>query len=138
MTTNRTALNVLLAVLDVEQRELADRMGYDKVYVSNVMCGFTQPSDAFKAAFGEAVADLVLGTSRTQATRLPAAPLIEFLEARAKASGCRTRFYEELGLNASGWHRRRKYVTEAQLDRICCALGVHPSAIYGRDYEVAS
>ena len=138
MTADRTALNVMLAVLDIEQREIAARMGYDASYVTNVFNGFTPPSEAFKHAFGEALADLLLGTSRTTSTRLPAAPLIEYLDARARQSGCRARFYEDLGLKASSWHRHRKFVSESQLDRICCALGVHPSAIYGRDYEVAS
>ena len=32
----------------------------------------------------------------------------------------------------------RKFVTESLLDRICCQLGIHPSEIYGTDYEVAS
>ena len=130
MSVDRKSINILLAALDIEQRELAHRMGYDKVYVSNVLCGFTPASDAFKQSFGEVVADLVIGTSRTEASRLPAGPLVEFLENRAKSATCRSAFYEELGLNVQGWINR-KYVTESLLDRICCQLGVHPSAIYG-------
>ena len=136
MSVDRTTLNVLLAALDIEQRELADRMGYDKTYVVNVFCGFTAPSDAFKQAFGEAVADLVLGSSRTEVNRLPAAPLVEFLDRRAKQSTSRAQFYKSLGLKPQGWIRRR-WVNESLLDRICCELGVHPSAIYGPDFEVA-
>ena len=137
MSVDRRGINILLAALDLEQRELAARMGYDKAYVVNVLNGFTMPSDAFKQAFGEAVADLLVGSSRTQVSRLPAKPLRDFLERRARDAECRTRFYEDLGLTRNGWHKRR-YVSEALLDRVCCALGVHPSAIYGTDYEIAS
>ena len=136
MTVDRRTLNVLLAALDIEQRELADRMGYDKTYVVNIFNGFTQTSNAFKQAFGDALGDLLLGGTR-RAKRLPAAPLVEFLETRARGAECRSAFYENLGLNPQSWHRGRKYVSESQLDRICCALGVHPSSIYGSDYEVA-
>ena len=131
MAVDRKALNILLAALDIEQRELADRMGYDKAYVVNVLNGFSPPSDGFKAAFGDAIADLLLGESRTEANRLPARPLIDFLERRAKCHhGSRSEFYESLGLKAQGWNRR-KYVSESLLDRICCQLGIHPSSIYG-------
>ena len=136
MSVDRTTVNVLLAALDIEQRQLAERMGYDKAYVVNVFNDFTAPSNAFKQAFGEAVADLVLGSSRTEASRLPAAPLVEFLEQRARRYPSRAQFYESLGLTSNGWQRRR-WVSESLLDRICCELGVHPSAIYGSDYEVA-
>lgn len=135
---DRKALNILLAALDMPQHELADRMGYDNGYVVNVLNGFTAPSDAFKAAFGDALSDLILGSSRTEASnRLPAAPLIEYLERRAKQAGSRAEFYDSLGLKPQGWIRR-KYVTESLLDRICCDLGVHPSSIYGSDYEVSA
>jgi transcriptional regulator with XRE-family HTH domain len=134
---DRKALNILLAALDLKQRQLADHMGYDKAYVVNVFNGFAPPSDAFKAAFGDAVADLVLGESRCEANRLPAQPLIDFLEQRAKCHGARSEFYESLGLKAQGWNRR-KYVSESLLDRICCQLGIHPTQIYGTDYEVGA
>ena len=137
MSADRKAINVLLAALDLEQRELAERMGYDKGYVVNVFNGFTPPSDGFKKAFGEVVADLVLGTSRTDASRLPAAPLIEYLRKRANEAECRSQFYEDLGLTAQAWNRR-KHVPEALLDRICCRLGIHPTEIYGTDYEVSA
>ena len=137
MSVDRKSINVLLAALDIEQRELAARMGYDKGYVVNVFNGFTPPSDAFRQAFGEVVADLVIGSSRTELSRLPAKPLVEFLDRRAQQVESRTAFYEDLGLNLQGWHRR-KHVPEALLDRICCQLGVHPTEIYGTDYEVAS
>ena len=134
---DRKALNILLATLDMEQHELAERMGYDKGYVVNIFNGFTPPSDGFKKTFGEVVADLVLGSSRTDVTRLPAQPMIEYLSRRAGESECRSRFYSDLGLTAQAWNRR-KFVTAAQVDDICCRLGIHPSEIYGTDYEIAS
>lgn len=130
MSVDRRTINVLLASLELEQRELAERMGYDKGYVVNVFNGFTPPSDGFKKAFGDVIADLVLGSSRTEVSRLPAAPLIEYLRKRANQAECRTRFYEDLGLTAQAWNRR-KFVTEGLLDDICCRLGIHPSEIYG-------
>jgi transcriptional regulator with XRE-family HTH domain len=137
MTVDRRTLNVLLAALDIEQRELAGRMGYDQAYVANILNGFALPSDSFKQAFGEALTDLLIGASHTDVTQLPAQPLIDFLNRRACQAESRACFFEELGLNPQSW-TRRKYVNESQLDRICCALGVHPSAIYGSDYEIAS
>lgn len=137
MTVDRRTMNVLLASLELEQHELADRMGYEKGYVVNVFNGFTAPSDGFKKAFGEALADLVLGTSRTDVSRLEAAPLIEYLRRRANEAECRSQFYADLGLTAQAWNRR-KFVTASQVDDICCQLGIHPSEIYGTDYEVAS
>src|SRR5688572_3804626 len=105
MAVDRKTLNILLAALDLEQRELADRMGYDKSYLVNVLNGFSPPSDGFKAAFGEAIADLLLGDSRTEANRLPAQPLIDYLSKRAAESECRSQFYADLGLTPQGWNR---------------------------------
>jgi len=135
--TNRTALKVLLAALEIEQRALAKELGYEPGYVANVFNGCTPPSDAFKRAFGDVLADLLLGASRTEASRLPAQPLAEFLATRAKDTPCKSEFYAELGLSPQGWDKRR-YVTDSLVDRVCCALGVHPSAIYGREYEVGN
>lgn len=137
MTVDRRTINVLLAALEIEQHELAERMGYDKGYVVNVFNTFTAPSDSFKKAFGEVVADLVLGSSRTHVSRLEAAPLIDYLRKRAQEAECRSQFYAHLGLTAQAWNRR-KFVTASQVDDICCQLGIHPSEIYGTDYEVAS
>ena len=137
MSIDRKSINVLLAALDIEQRELAARMGYDKGYVVNVFNGFTPPSNAFRQAFGEVVADLVIGSSRTELSRLPAKPLVEFLDRRAMEASSRQAFYDDLGLNRQGW-QNRKHVSEPLLDRICCELGVHPSEIYGNAYEIAS
>lgn len=137
MTVDRRTINVLLAAIEIEQRELAERMGYDKGCVVNVLNDFTPPSDGFKKVFGEVIADLVLGSSRTDVSRLPAQPMIDYLNKRAAESECRSRFYADLGLTAQGWNRR-KFVTAAQVDRICCQLGIHPTEIYGAGYEVAS
>ena len=106
-------------------------MGYEPAYVANVCNGCTQPSESFKAAFGNAFADLLLGESRTQQRRtLPAKPLYEFLERRAKDDPCCQDFYKDLGLSPHGWNHR-KVVTENIVDRVCCELGIHVSYIYG-------
>lgn len=135
MSTNRTALNVVLAVLDIEQREFAVDMGYEPAYVANVFNNSTPPSDAFKLAFGRALADRLLGSSRTQNSRLPAQPFADYLARCAKAASSKEQFYADLGLSSHGWSKRR-FVTEELVDRVCCELGVHPSCIYGRDYDV--
>lgn len=131
---DRRTVNILLAALDMEQRELAALMGYDKVYVSNVMGGFTPPSDAFKRAFGDAIADLILGESRTARSRLSAQPLADYLARRAENVPCKKTFYADLGLSLQGWSNR-KHVTEELVDRVCCALGIHPTEIYGQEYD---
>ena len=41
---DRRSINVLLATLDIEQRELAARMGYRPSYVVNVLTGFSSTS----------------------------------------------------------------------------------------------
>lgn len=135
MSADRRGINVLLAALDIEQRELAARMGYRDGYVSNVFNGFAEPSNAFKEAFGDVVADLLLGPARRDGKTLPAAPLVEFLERRAQAASSRPQFYADLGVSPHGWNKRQ-VVTVALVDRVCCALGVHPSYVYGRDYDV--
>ena len=140
MTVDRKTINILLSALDLEQRRLAEHLGYEPRYVANVFNGFTQPSDAFKAAFGAALADLMLGPSRTQrseTTTLDARPLAEFLEERARGAVSRHTFYAELGLTPHGWNNRKRVTIELG-DSVCCALGVHPSAIYGQDYDLGA
>jgi hypothetical protein len=133
---NRQALNVLIAALDLEQRELADEMGYENGYIKNVFNNFTPPSDAFKRAFGDVIADLLLGKFRVEAKGLlPAGPLADLLRKRAESAPCRTDFYRDLGLTSMGWGNRR-FVTEELVDRVCCALGVHPTSLYGNDYNL--
>jgi hypothetical protein len=46
VSVDRRGINVLLAALDVDQRELAERMGYRPGYVANV---FKWPSTAVRA-----------------------------------------------------------------------------------------
>ena len=135
MSVDRTTINILLAALDIEQRELAADMGYEPAYVANVFNNSAAPSDAFKLAFGNALADRLLGRSRTQNSRLPARPLADYLAHRAREAWSREQFYADLGLSSHGWAKRR-FVTEELVDRVCCQLGVHPSSIYGADYDV--
>jgi hypothetical protein len=129
MSVDRRSINVLLSTLEVEQRDVAAAMGYRPGYVANVFNGFTQPSTAFKSAFGELLAELLLGPSRSTTDCYPAGPLRELLERRASDAPSRTQFYADLGLSPSGWNKRQ-VVTGKLVDRICCALGVHPTAIY--------
>ena len=139
MSVDRKALNVLLAVLDIEQQQLADMMGYQRGYIANILNGFTKASPAFRTAFGAAVTHLIFGPEKSGGNRLPAKPLAELLERRAECASNKNRFYEDLGLCRASWTDRVS-VTEELVDRICCRLGVHPSQLYGRDYfsEVAS
>lgn len=134
---DRKAADVILAVVGLEKRELADLMGYRKGYVTNVMNGLTKASPAFKEAFGNAIAELVLGPSGPPLQTLPAAPLKELIKKRAEQAPCESQFYSDLGINPQGWNKRQ-VVTEVVVDKICCALGVHPSAIYDEIHEEAS
>lgn len=129
MKPDRRALNVLLAVLDLEQRDVAEAMGYRPGYVTNVFNGFTKPSATFKAIFGELLAELLLGPSNGTSDSYPAGPLKELLERRAAGASSKTQFYADLGLSPNGWNKR-EVVSGSLVDRVCCALGVHPSALY--------
>jgi hypothetical protein len=129
VSVDRRAINVLLAALDIEQRELAQMMGYDPRYVVNVVNGFTLPSEAFKDAFGKALADLLLGQTRREAKAYPAGPLVALMRKRAAQAPCKADFYADLGVTGNGWGTRRSVPVDL-VDRICCALGVHPSAVY--------
>lgn len=136
MTTNRTALNVMLAALELEQREVAQLMGYDERYVSNVFNGFTSPSAAFKSEFGRVLADLLLGETNGGKSRgLPAKPFTDYIERRAGQAPNIADFYADLGLSRRGWSNR-KFVSEELVDRVCCQLGIHISAIYGTDADI--
>jgi hypothetical protein len=129
MSVDRRAVGVILAVLGIEQRALAELMGYRKGYVANVMNGCTEASPAFKQAFGDALAELVLGPVGHPLETLPAAPLAELLKKRAAEAPCKSQFYSDLGISPRGWNKR-EVVTELVVDTICTALGVHPSALY--------
>jgi transcriptional regulator with XRE-family HTH domain len=136
MSVDRRGLNVMLAALDLEQKQLAERMGYESRYVSNVFNGFTPPSEAFKAAFGTVLADVLLGDARTSRPRgLPARPFFDYLERRAETAVSRRQFYSDLGLRRRGWSNRN-VVSEELVDRVCCELGIHMSHIYGGDLEI--
>ena len=134
---DRKAVDVILAVVGIEQRELADLMGYRKGYVTNVMNGLAKASPAFREAFGSAIAELVLGPVGHPLQTLPAEPLRELIKRRAEQAPCKSQFYSDLGINPQGWNKRQ-VVTELVVDKICCALGVHPSAIYDDIHEEAS
>lgn len=129
MSVDRRALKILLAALEMEQRDLASDMGYDVTYVANVVNGFTEPSDAFKRAFGDVVADVLLGPARLRHVSYPAEPLRRLIAQRAMGAPSKARFYADLGLTSQGWGKRQT-VPASLVDRVCCALGVHPSAIY--------
>lgn len=128
---DRKTIKVLLAAPQIEQHELADRMGYDPAYVSNVFGGFGEARLAFRRAFGETIGSLVLGTFDPEAEEsYPAAPLLELITARASEGPSRREFYRDLGASSQALKARRTF-EGMFVDRICCALGVHPSTVYG-------
>ncbi len=134
---DRRTINILLAALDIEQHELAEMMGYDKGYVSNVFNGFTEARPAFRRAFGETIGSLILGTYEPVSREsYPAGPLVELIASRAAQAPSKREFYRELGTNASALKDRDTF-DGLFVDRICCALGVHPSSVYGADYDIA-
>lgn len=133
---DRRTVRVLLACLGLEVNELADRMGYDSGYVSNVINGFTQARPAFRRAFGETIGSLVLGTYQPRsAERYPAAPLVDLIRRRAAEAPRKRDFYRDLGVNGQQLGDRESF-DGVFVDRICCALGVHPSAVYGDAYTL--
>ena len=134
---DRRAVDVILAVLGIEQRELAELMGYRDGYVANVMNGCTSASPAFRQAFGDALAELVLGPVGHPLLTLPAAPLVDLLKKRAAQAPSKRQFYADLGISPHGWNKR-EVVTELVVDRICSALGVHPSTLYDEAWSEAS
>ena len=126
---------VMLARLELEVNELAETMGYDARYVSNVVNGFTKASPAFRRAFGETIGTLVFGTYEPRgAERYPAAPLLTLIHQRAAGAPRKRDFYRDLGVSGEAL-RRRSTFDGVFVDRVCCALGVHPSAVYGDDYS---
>ena len=134
---DRKSINILLAALDIEQHELSEMMGYDKGYVSNVFNGFTEARPAFRRAFGETIGSLILGTYEAEVKEsYPAGPLLELISKRASQAVSKREFYRELGANAQAL-KNRKYFDGLFVDRVCCALGVHPSSVYGADYDIA-
>ncbi|MGH2807785.1 MAG: hypothetical protein ACRDKT_10980 [Actinomycetota bacterium] len=138
MEPDRKTIRILLACLELEVRELAEHLGYDEGYVANVFNGFTNASPSFRRAFGETIGTLVLGTYEPlTAERYPAQPLVDYVMRRAAEAPSKRDFYRDLGTSTQALKGRHTF-DGIFVDRICCALGVHPSAIYGRDFEVAS
>lgn len=134
---DRKTINILLAALDIEQHELAEIMGYDKGYVSNVFNGFTMARPGFRRALGETIGSLLLGTYEPAVKETyPAEPLLELISKRASLAVSKREFYRELGTNAQALKNRKSF-DGLFVDRVCCQLGVHPSYVYGSDYEVA-
>jgi len=71
--------------------------------------------------------------TRIGAHSFPAAPLQALLRARAARLGISsTAFGDRLGLSSSAAQRLMcaQLLTATQADRLACALGLHPSAIW--------
>lgn len=84
------------------------------------------------------MAQLVFGERPRSGAMLPAAPLLELVRRRARYAPSKRDFFSDHGINMN-YLRSRESLSEVVVDRICSSLGVHPSALYGRDYgEVAS
>jgi hypothetical protein len=136
---DRRAIRVILALCDMDLGDFAKCLGYDRGYVSNVLTGSTPPSPAFCRAFGDTIAGLVFGEHCRSGRMLPTGPLVELVRRRARYAPRKRDFYSDNGINMK-YLSSRDLVSEIVVDRICSALGVHPSAIYGseRDAEEAS
>lgn len=132
---DRKTIRILLGALDIEQRALAELMGYRPAYVANVLNGQTPASAAFRQAFGDALAELLLGHPDPAPDRYPAEPLWEIVRRRAAAAESRSRFYDDLGISVHSLSNR-DVLPGALVDRLCCALGVHPTSIYGPNDEL--
>jgi transcriptional regulator with XRE-family HTH domain len=129
---DRRAVRVILALCDMELSDFADCLGYERGYVSNVLTGQTRPSPAFCRAFGDAVSQLVFGQGFSNGRMLPAAPLLELVLQRARYAPRKRDFYSDNGINMS-YLNSREFISEVVVDRICSALGVHPSSLYAID-----
>lgn len=134
---DRRAVRVVLALCDMELGDFAECLGYERGYVSNVLTGQTPPSPAFCRAFGDTVAQLVFGERCSIGRVLPAAPLLDLVRRRARYVPRKRDFYSDNGINMS-YLSSREFVTEVVVDRICSALGVHPSSLYELESEQAS
>ena len=129
---DRRAARVILALCDMELGDFAECLGYERKYVSNVLTGQTRPSPAFCRAFGDTVAQLVFGEQCSGDRMLPVAPLLELVQRRARYAPGKLAFYADNGINMS-YLTSRDFVSEVVVDRICSALGVHPTALYDLD-----
>lgn len=133
---DRRAVRVILALCDLEFGEFAEYLGYERGYVSNVLTGQTRPSPAFCRAFGDTVAELVFGERCQPGRMLPVAPLLELVRRRARYAPRKRDFYSDNGVNMN-YLSSREFVSEVLVDRICSALGVHPSSIYDEIAEAS-
>ncbi len=133
---DRKTIKILLASVELEVRELAEQIGYDRGYVVNVLNGFTKASAGFRRAFGDTIASLVFGPyeETVKETTYPSEPLVALIEKRAADAPSKRDFYSDLGTSAQVIHSRKCF-DGVFVDRICCALGVHPSSVYGLEYE---
>ncbi|MDQ3876978.1 MAG: helix-turn-helix domain-containing protein [Actinomycetota bacterium] len=130
---DRRAMKAILALCDIDREALANRLGYERRYVNNVLCGSTRPSPAFCRAFGDTIAELVFGDRFRCGRMLPVAPLLELVRRRARYAPRKRDFYSDNGINMN-YLGSREFVSEIVVDRICSALGVHPSSVYGVEY----
>jgi hypothetical protein len=134
VAVDRRTIKILLAALDLEVRELADVMGYKPRYVVNVLNGVCPASLAFRRALGDTIATFLLGTHEPRTIDVyPSAPLVDLIEKRAANAADQREFYEDIGTSAQAL-RKRKFFDGIFIDRVCCRLGVHPSALYGQNY----
>ena len=129
---DRRAVKVILALCNMELKDFAECLGYERRYVSNVLTGQTRSSPAFCKAFGDTVAALIFGERCSAGRMLPAAPLLELVRRRARYAPGKRDFYSDNGINMN-YLSSREFVSEVVVDRICSALGVHPSSLYGLD-----
>jgi hypothetical protein len=135
MAVDRRTINILLAALDLDMGDLADHMGYDYGYVINVLNGFTVAGPSFRRALGETIGSLVLGSHDSEIDEsYPPEPLIALIEKRAAAAVSKRDFYRDLGTSHQALRSRKRF-DGLFVDRLCCALGVHPSYVYERDYD---
>jgi hypothetical protein len=136
MSVDRRTIKILLASLELEPHQLAELMGYKRGYVINVLNGHAPVSSEFRIAFGDTLAQLLLGEPCPKAGLYPPGPLVELMQKRAAEALSVSEFYDDLRIQPSDLNGR-DVVSERVVDRVCCALGVHPSAIYGSNGEVA-
>lgn len=138
MSVDRRAIRIVLAALELENGELAHQLGYDDGYAANVLTGHSPASPAFRRALGDVIVSLLLGPYEGSVREsYPAEPLVSLVRRRAVEAPSKRDFYAGIGTSPQAL-RNRKTFDGIFVDRICCALGVHPSSVYGRDYEVAS
>lgn len=126
---DRRAVRMILALCGMELGDFAQCLGYERGYVSNVLTGQTRPSPAFCRAFGDTVAELVFGERCSTGRMLDTGPLLELVQRRARYAVRKRDFYSDNGINMS-YLSSREFVSEVVVDRICSALGVHPSSVY--------